>query len=150
MINPKILNTKETKEMYGMLEHQFGCRVKLEHGFAINTKNRVYAFNKEIFDVKIDSIRLNSLGMYFAEIANDEIRPSIEGSQIVGKYASKNVVELSEEEALRIFKGEDLEKETNCEGFVILKRENDFLGTGKVKGDRILNFVSKARRINQN
>ena len=150
MINLKIMNTKETIEKNGMLERQFGCEMKLEHGFAINTKNRVYAFNKEIFDAKIGSIRLNSLGVYFAEIANDEIRLSIEGSQIAGKRASKNVVELSEEEALRIFKGEDLEKETNCKGFVILKHDGDFLGTGKIKGNKILNFVSKARRINQN
>lgn len=150
MIKLKIMNTKETKEMYGMLERQFGCKMKLEQGFAINTKNRVYAFNKEIFDVKIDSIRLNSIGAYFAEIANDEIRLSIEGSQMIGKHASRNVVELSEEEALKIFKGEDLNKETGCEGFVILRHRDDFLGTGKVKGDKILNFVSKARRINQN
>ena len=149
MIKLKIMNTKETKEMYGMLERQFGCRMKLQHGFAINTKNRVYAFNKEIFDAKIDSIRINSLGAYFAEIANDEIRLSIEGSQIAGKHASKNVVELSEEDALKIFKGDDLEKETDCEGFVILKHNDDFLGTGKVKGNKILNFISKARRINQ-
>jgi NOL1/NOP2/fmu family ribosome biogenesis protein len=33
------------------------------------------------------------------------------------------------------------------DGFVILKHENDFLGTGKYKNEKILNFVPKARRF---
>lgn len=149
MMQLKIMNTKEAKEMYSMLERQFGCRAKLEHGFGINAKGRVYAFNKEIFNISIDNLRLNSLGAYFAEIADGEIRLSIEGSQMAGKDAAKNVVELNDDEALNLFKGKDLEKETGCKGFVILKHNNDFLGTGKAKGSKILNFVSKTRRINQ-
>ena len=37
--------------------------------------------------------------------------------------------------------------DTKEKGFVILKYENDFLGTGKVKENKILNFVPKTRRI---
>ncbi len=144
----KIMNAREMKEMANILERQHGFRQKLEYVFAINQKSRIYAINKEIFEINIGKIKLNSLGLYFAELNGDEIRLSIEGSQIVGKDAAENVAELNGEEALRWFRGEDLEKETGCKGLVILKHGDDFLGTGKSNGGRIFNFVGKARRIN--
>ena len=145
----KILNNKEIKEIYGMIENQWGAKIKLDYGFLKNNKNRVFIVTKDISKIDTSKLRLNSAGMYFCEIDNKGIRLSIEGSQIIGKHASKNVVELTEEEAKKWFKGEDLEKECkNCSGFVILKNENDFLGTGKYANRKILNYVTKARRIN--
>lgn len=146
----KILNAKETKEMHRLLENQFGCVSKPDYAFLVNTKNRIFAVNREISGVGLDMIRPNSIGMYFAEMLDDEVRLSIEGSQIVGPDAKKNVVELNEDESLKLFKGEDIDKETGCKGFILLKRGNDFLGTGKVKGGKILNFISKSRRITLN
>ena len=87
--------------------------------------------------------------MDFCEIDGKGIRLSIEGSQIVGLKAAKNVVDLDEEETKRWFKGEDLEKECkDCSGFVVLRHKNDFLGTGKYTNGKILNYVSKTRRVN--
>ncbi|MBI2661765.1 hypothetical protein HYX09_05890 [Candidatus Woesearchaeota archaeon] len=144
----KIMNAKETKEMYRLLDAQFGCVSKPDYAFLINTKNRIFAVNREISGVELGRIRPNSIGMYFAEMLEGEIRLSIEGSQLIGPDATRNVVELDDEESLRLFRGEDISKETGCKGFVILKRGRDFLGTGKVKGGKILNFISKSRRIN--
>ena len=45
-------------------------------------------------------------------------------------------------------KGEDLDKEFNGKGFLIIKHNNDYLGTGKYRDGRILNFVPKTRRLN--
>jgi len=86
--------------------------------------------------------------MYFCEIDNKGIRLSIEGTQIIGQKATKNVVELNEEETKKWFKGEDLDKECkDCSGFVILKHKNDFLGNGKYSNGKILNYVGKVRRV---
>ena len=60
------------------------------------------------------------------------------------------MVELDKKEVKRLFWGEDIDKDISNSGFVILKHEKDFLGTGKVKNKRILNFISKTRRINAN
>ena len=95
-------------------------------------------------------MRINSIGMYFCEIDKLGIRLSIEGSQIVGPLASKNIAEISEEQAKQWLKGEDLEVEGNYSGFVIIKHNDDFLGAGKYKDGRILNYVSKSRRISIN
>ena len=73
---------------------------------------------------------------------------SIEGSQLVGPHAKKNVVELDDAETMKWFKGEDLQKECkDCEGFVLMKHDRDFIGTGKYANGKILNFVGKTRRI---
>ena len=144
----KILNSREIKEIYKLIEEHWGAKVKLGYGFLKNNKNRVFVISKDISKIDISKLRLNSIGMYFCETNNLGIRLSIEGSQIIGPKATKNVVGLNEEETKKWFKGEDLEKECkDCSGFVILKHKNDFLGNGKYANGRILNYVGKTRRI---
>ena len=170
----KILNSKEIKEIFQMIENQWGAKVKLDYGFLKNNKNRVFIVSKDISKIDFSKLRLNSIGMYFCEIDSKGIRLSIEGTQIVGPKATKNIIELDEEETKKWFKGEDLEKECkDCNGFVILKNQKnypsnaselvrkltrsqvtdnffvkDFLGCGKYKDGKILNYVGKSRRVN--
>ena len=145
----KILNSKEIKEIYELIEKQWSAKIKLDLGFLKNNKNRIFIITKDISKIDISKLRINSVGMYFCEINDKGIRLSIEGTQIVGAKATKNVVELNEEETKKWFKGEDLEKECkDCSGFVILKNKKDFFGTGKYANGRILNYVGKSRRVN--
>jgi len=144
----KILNSKEIKEIYGLIEKQWGAKIKLDYGFLKNQKNRIFVISKDISAIDTSKLRLNSVGMYFCEFDSLGIRLSIEGSQIIGPTATKNIVELNEEETKRWFKGEDIEKDCkDCRGFVIMKRDNDFLGSGKYTNKKILNYVSKTRRV---
>ena len=145
----KFLNSKETKEILKLIEEQWGAKLKLDYTFAKNSKNRVFIVNKDINKIDFSKLRINSVGMYFCDIEN-EIRLSIEGSQIIGPKAAKNVVEINEEQTKQWLKGEDLEIEDKGDynGFVIIKHENDFLGSGKYKSGIILNYVNKSRRIN--
>ena len=86
--------------------------------------------------------------MYFCELGK-EIRLSIEGSQLVGPKATKNIAEITEQQAKQWLKGEDLEiKDNHYSGFIIIKHDNYFLGAGKYKENKILNYVGKSRRIN--
>ena len=145
----KILNSKEIKEIYELIESQWGAKIKVNYGFLKNNKNRVFVVNKDISKIDISKLRINSVGMYFCEFDKNGIRLSIEGAQLVGPKAKKNVVELNEEEIKKWFKGEDLEKEcSDCKGFVILKQNDDFLGSGKYSNGNIFNYVAKTRRIN--
>ena len=144
----KILNNKEIKEIYRLVEKQWGAKIKLDYGFLKNNKNRIFVVNKDISKIDFSKLRLNSVGMYFCEIDSRGIRLSIEGSQIIGPKAAKNIVELDEEETRKWLKGEDLEKKGDYSGFVILKHNKDFLGNGKYANGRILNYVGKRRRVN--
>ena len=148
MLELKILNGKEIKEIYALIEKQWGTKIKLDYGFLRNLKNRIFIINKDISKIDISKLKINSVGMYFCEVDSLGIRLSIEGSQIIGPKAAKNIVELSDDETKSWFKGEDIGRECeDCKGFVILRNKNDFLGAGKYSNGRILNYVSKTRRI---
>ena len=156
----KILNTKERKQVLKLIGQQWGDISKdvfSDLAFLLSPKNKIYVVNKDFALIDEKKLRVNSLGLYFGEIMKEEIRLSIEGSQLIGPYAKKNIVELNEEETKEWIKGEDLKKEDikGVSGFVLIKSKNkktgkyDFIGTGKFKEkeNKILNFVPKVRRI---
>jgi NOL1/NOP2/fmu family ribosome biogenesis protein len=163
-MNLKILNSKQIKEILNLINRQWDCDVKLDYAFLKNEtleqkkrfentvfkKNKIFIASKEIFNLDFSKLRINSLGLEFATIEkNNQIRLSIEGSQIIGPKAKKNIIELDEKEIKTWLKGEDVEKEAEASGFVIVKHNNDFYGTGKYKEKRILNFIPKERRIKE-
>ena len=143
----KILNSKEIKDILKLIENQWNAKLTLKYAFLKNNKNRIFIVNKDISKIDFSKLRFNSIGMYFCEINDQDIRLSIEGSQIIGPTATKNIVEINEEQTKQWIKGEDLEIEGNYDGFVIVKYNNDFLGSGKYKNGRVLNYVGKSRRI---
>lgn len=146
----KILNSKEIKQILKLIEEQWDAELKVDYAFLQSPKNRVFIVNKDISKIDFSKLRANSIGMYFCEIDNVGIRLSIEGSQIVGPKAEKNVIKINDEQAKQWLKGEDLEIEDKKDysGFLIIRHNNDFLGAGKYKDGKVLNYVSKSRRIN--
>ena len=142
------MNSKDTKQVYALLNKQFGFEKKLDYAFFKNEKNKVFIINKDIKDIHMDKLRVNSLGMYFCEFPfPNQIRLSIEGSQLIGNDCTTNIAELNEEEIQEWRKGYDLQKSVP-EGFVIIKHKNNFYGCGKATKEKILNYFPKTRRIN--
>ena len=155
-IPQKILNKKEIKKILAIIKTQWNAEPELDYAFFLSEKDRVYIVNKEIGDYDLSRLRINSVGIYFGELFNGTLRLSIEGAQIVGPSAKRNVAELKDEEIKKWLNGQDITNDecrmTNDEfgelsGFVIIKNKKDFYGCGKVTGERILNFVPKIRRV---
>lgn len=144
----KILNNKEIKEIFNLIETQWDAKLRLDYAFLKTEKDKIYLVNKDISKIDLSKLRINSIGMYFAEMRDNNIRLSIEGSQIIGPKAKKNVLELNEKELKEWMQGNDLEKETSLSGFLIIKNKDDYLGCGKSRDGKVLNFIGKARRIN--
>jgi len=143
----KILNKKEIKEILNSIDKQWGAKIELNYAFLKNPKNKIFIVNKDISNIDLSKLRINSFGMYFCELNPAGIRLSIEASQIIGPKATNNVAEVSKAQTKQWIKGEDLEIKGNYSGFLIIKHKNDYLGTGKYKDGKILNYVSKSRRI---
>jgi len=143
----KPMVSKEVKELKKKILEQWGCSPELDYQLFISSKQKIYLINRDITRIDLSRLKINSVGLYFAELKG-ELRLSIEGSQLIGPEATKNIVEISEQQMKDWFLGKDLEDiEGDYSGFVILKHKNDFLGTGKFKDSTILNFVPKARRF---
>ncbi|MBU1204302.1 MAG: tRNA pseudouridine(55) synthase TruB [Nanoarchaeota archaeon] len=150
MLELKILNRKKIKEILALIKEQWGADFSSELVFLMNDKGKIFLVNKEVFDLPLEKLKINSIGLYFGELKNNELRLSIEGSQLIGKDAKQNLIEINEKQAMQWLKGQDVDADGNYRGFVILKHENDFLGTGKYKDEKVLNFVPKARRFKYN
>ena len=142
-----ILNKKETKNLLSQIEKQWGAVLDLDCVFLKNEDGRIFIANKEFGSIDLSRLRINSVGLYVAQEVEGQLRLSIEGSQLIGPNAKKNVIELDDKETAEWMKGTDLDKETAERGFVIIKNKDDFLGCGKATGIKILNYVPKARRI---
>lgn len=150
--NLHILNSREVRSLLGQLEKQYGCVLELDYVFLQSDKDKIFIINRDIEMIDFEQLRINSLGLYFCEISKGgELRLTMEGSQLVGRYARKNVAELSEEQVRTYFRGQEVDWNNPTDGqpFLILKFWNDFFGAAKCKDGKILNYLPKIHRTTE-
>lgn len=145
------MNEEFEEQIWQQLYAQFGVPRISGIRFILSGKRKVRAVSENLLK-KIGGRKVLSAGIYFATLESNEknaIRLSIEGSQMIGAKATKNVVEIDGTLAEKWLKGEDISIPPNFEGYVIVKdkSKNDFLGCGLAKNGKLVNFFPKARRI---
>ena len=154
--NLRILNSRDTKHILERLNEQYGFnydRTSQEYVFLMNKDNRIYIVSRNVEILPYDEMKIDSIGMYLGELYKESVRLSIEGSQMIGPSSTKNVIELNKDEMLEWIKGADIEHEDTGKEFLIIKYNNtdtgktDYLGAGKYKDEKIMNYVSKSRRL---
>lgn len=134
-ITPKI--SREIEERFG---------TKIDFKLKEMGKRKIYAY-KECTELEKQPIDIIHYGFYFGRLEKDGLRLSIEGTQLIGKKVKKNILEIDYNQAIKWMKGEDLQVESETGGYVILKWRNYYLGCGKLKNRKVINFVPKDRRI---
>jgi NOL1/NOP2/fmu family ribosome biogenesis protein len=158
------LNSKECKEIAKIINGQWDADFKFEDFAIQNTKGKVYIVSRDIEKLEWQRYNIETAGMYLGTLSEEgnEIRLSIEGSQLIGPKAKKNVFEAGKLMKLWM-SGQDIPIKTEMEGMVIVKDGDDYLGTGKIKIKEvdvfdelgkshkemqkvIINFVPKTRR----
>ena len=141
------------KDVLKLIEKNYGCRIKIRGVFLRTTKEKIWLASNAIQNFDFGKVKINSVGLYFGKLKrNDKIQLSIEGSQIVGRFARKNILELDKKQAMKYLQGFDVrvEKFENCEvnNFVILRFGKDIIGSGILREDgRIENLLPKTRRL---
>jgi len=147
MQNLRILNNKEIKQVLNKIQEQFGIKeIKLDLGMLKNKEGKIFLITKDINKVNLDKLRINELGLYIAK-EDKGIRLSIEGAYLFGKHAAKNIHEIDKANAYFWMTGEDISCKKEFKGFVIIRYKDNYLGCGKWKENKILNFIPKERRI---
>lgn len=156
MVHPKpvkksfeVLNAKTSKPILSFLEEHYGYTKKFPYALILTAKEKLYCVDREVFELPVERLRVNSFGLYFGEWRKEELRFSIEGSQIVGPDCTKNIIDLDEEQVKQWMFGEDIPRVDTMkgEGYVLIRSGNDFLGCGRLVDDRLMNFVPKNRRV---
>lgn len=144
---------EKIEEINRILEKNYGCKLDFSNYniYINNKKNKVYITNKKI-DENLAKIS-NYIGIYFGKLKrNEKIHLSIEGSQLVGKFANKNIAIVDDENLKKYLEGQNCyaKELINCEinNFVLIKNEDDFYGSGILRKNNIIeSFVPKSRRI---
>lgn len=150
----RILNSKERKEFRQLLESQFGFTGELDGAILRNDKKEKYfLFTKDLAAFDTSALRIDTMGLYVAAYMKGKLRLTIEGSQIVGPHATKNVIALNDEETAAWLAGANIPLdiiEADVEdipdgSFVIVKHGEDWLGTGRKADAFLYNYVPKTR-----
>lgn len=133
-----------------MITNQFGVEELPDKVyFNQNEQEKVSIINREAFDYNFDDVKVNALGLYFGTFMVDGFRLSMEGSQLIGPLATKNILEINVDERDQWLIGNDFScnDETFDKQFVILKHNNDYMGTAKIKNGIVKNYISKSRKM---
>jgi NOL1/NOP2/fmu family ribosome biogenesis protein len=150
--NLKILNNEEKKEILKKLNKKFSIQ-EIPGELIQRGAERIFIFtgnlNKKEIKQLERAIPIERAGIYFGKIQNNEIRLSIEGTQIMKNQIKKNIFELNKNQVQRWMQGNELNIKTGKEGFLIMKYKDDLLGCGKASELKISNFIPKNRRLKE-
>ena len=152
MNNIKIYNKKEKAQVESILHEHFG--IDSIPGMVVKRgEERLFLFTGSFSEKDIELLQkctfIERMGVYFAKITENEVRLSIEGSQILKEQINKNIFSLNPSQAEEWMKGHELLIKTGSHGFLIMKHGSDFLGTGKASEEKIGNFIPKNRRLRE-
>jgi len=146
----RIIKGKEKEEILENLKNQFGIK-KIPGILLKRGRERIFLYEGNFDEEDLKKLEkitfIERVGIYFGKLEERGIRLSIEGSQILKKEITKNIVELDRKEMDIWMMGHELLKKTPNKGFVIMKYKEDMLGTGKASEEKITNFIPKSRRL---
>lgn len=146
----QILNSNQTKEILKSLKEQFGVD-EIPGRIMKLGEEKLFLFTGDATDSEIkimeEMVPVERLGVYFAKLIREDVKLSIEGSQMLKEQIKKNIFELDEEQAMKWMEGNELNIKTGKRGFLVMKYNDDFLGCGKASEEKIGNFVPKMRRL---
>jgi NOL1/NOP2/fmu family ribosome biogenesis protein len=146
----RLLTSAERRYLVKRLEDQYGVEDAFDDLVLIRTgQGRIRAATKEAYEVACRLRRVQQVGLYVAKIVKGDVILSIEGSQLLGAAITKNIIELSEEEAEEWMKAAPIQRPERVERRYGVARCSDFyLGSGRISRDgRIYPQVAKWRRI---
>ena len=152
-----VLNTREKKKFLEILKKNYGYENKIKQVILLDKEKKIFFLTQDIAMISKDqekALRIDKAGLYIGRIEPEGIRLSMEGSQIIGPYAKKNVLEINKENLEPWVKGEDLIlnheemiKTGKNKGFFIIKHKKDYLGCAKIKEEKAHNLITKTRRL---
>lgn len=150
------LKSAEVKELISKLEEWYKCDTSFlnNYYFYIASKDKIYISTINLEKIKIN--RIQGIGIYFGTMHdNKRFRLSIEGSQLIKPQI--NYVKINKETCKSYLSAENLFKEeteeinwqNNCP-FLIIKYDKYNLGCVSIKGDELLTYMPKSRKLDFN
>jgi NOL1/NOP2/fmu family ribosome biogenesis protein len=147
MMKLDILGTRDSGRIMDALYATYGFSDELYGVFLRKREEKLYLVSPDFQRIDDNMLRIDTMGLYFGTYDGREIRLTIEGSQIIGPGSTKNVIDLTKDQASRWLKGEEILLDSEIKGFAIIRSGEDYMGTGRMKEGRLMNFIPKTRRV---
>jgi len=142
------LRKREENKIKEMLLENYGFSIPSDWRLYYLGADRVWVLKDEFFEFPLEKLNVEVMGFYLCYFDFKILRLSFNGSQIVGKSATKNVLDISVKEAEELIRGFDIDKVTNMEAeYLILRTPVGIIGVGKNHKTKILCQINKNRRI---
>ena len=145
------LKKRDVQEILISLNNMFGINPEIfkENVFYRTGKESIWITTPQALDLIPSPININNIGINFMKIdSRGDMRLTLDGTTLFGKHATKNVIQITDEEFDYVIRGIDLSPKPELEpGYYILKHEKDFIGCAKNSNTKILVYTPKNRRI---
>jgi|SRR3989304_6655133 len=146
----KILSEQEKRKIENQLHAQFGIK-ELPGKIVMRGEEKLFLFTGEADENEIRKIEqataVEKVGVYFAKLINEEIKLTIEGTQLLKEQITKGIFQINDSQAEEWMMGRELNLKSGLKGFVVMKNNDDYLGCGKASQEKITNFIPKSRRL---
>jgi NOL1/NOP2/fmu family ribosome biogenesis protein len=132
---------REVRERFGISKDAFaGLR-------ALEDQETIFVGTREVME--FDAVRPMRRGIRLARMYPYSLKPTTFGMQVLGRQATRNVIELSDEQAKRLVNGESLMSiEADAEnGFVLLKWQGFIAGVGFYKRPVLKSQIPRFRPV---
>ena len=150
----EILGKEDIDRLQGILDKNFGGEFDLKnYGVMLGSEERIWIASKDVFLFEFGRLPVNSVGINFGKMKrNEKFRLTIEGAQMVGRTAERNIAKVKDEDAEKFLRGEDIIAIENvkCDehNFVLVKTlSGRIIGSAMIAEGLLKNFLPKSRRI---
>lgn len=134
-------------QIWKQLRTQFGISPLPGYRLLRSGKKRIRIISESAFEHFLLLPYTATAGLYLGEYSRNRVRLSMDGAQLLGPFATKNIVELDTEQATRWLQGESIIYEDKRRDYVIVMQSNDILGCGRLSNGILHSFVPKIRRL---
>lgn len=124
------------------LIERFGIPEKIAKKFNFVRRGKsVWAYTGNIIPDRWESLGVRAFRLGI------EMKPTTDFLRIVGRYATKNVVLLLDNDAKKFMRGESLECSKELHGYIIVRTEKYILGCGLCKNGKLISMIPKKYRF---
>jgi NOL1/NOP2/fmu family ribosome biogenesis protein len=134
------------QEVWDFLKTQFGIPHLPGYRLLRSGQKRIRIISKAAFSLVPNVPCAGPAGLYFGEYLPHAIRLTMDGAQLIGSHATKQIVTLSMSQAKAWLQGESIEYKSDQHGYVIVKHNEDILGCGSLSHGILRSYVPKVRR----
>jgi len=149
----ELLDNTKKKKVLQMLEKEYGISdlnyLFLETG---KGKYRIYSggLARQELNMLAKTVHIEIIGAKVCKVEEDKIRLDFDIINLpeIKKQITKNIIEIADKDVHNWMKGDNLNINPNTDAsYLIIKNNNDLLGTGQNAKILIKNYMPKERRI---